>query len=289
VWRGGGWLMGGRFRQDHAILEGVVADLFPTLVGIATQMLATPPADAPVEVPAMLHYILKAYRTSTTLNLSAHQQSAESLVPWGQLLFRVVNLTIPASAVPADEDAREKSEWWKAKKWAFATLGRLFHRYGNPSQMPGQLKKEYGAFAAHFVGAFAPEIFGAYLRQVDLFVSGQAWLSAKCQYQVFTFFAECVKPKSTWALLKPHVENLVASFIFPHMCFTPAKQELWAADPADYVRTSVGRYRVLEAWLWVLKRPLQTSTRATTAPCPRRRRSCSSSRRTGRRRRSSRS
>jgi hypothetical protein len=231
------------FRQDHTLLDNVVSDLFPTLVNIATQMASTPPADAPAEVPAMLHYILKAYRTSTMLRLSPHQQSADSLVPWGRLLFQLVNLQIPASAVPADEGAREKSEWWKAKKWAFATLGRLFHRYGNPSQMPQALKAEYGPFAEHFVGSFAPEIFGAYLRQVDAFVSGTAWLSAKCQYQIFTFFAECVKPKSTWTLLKPHVENLVSSFIFPHLCFTPAKQELWVSDPADYVRTSVGVFQ----------------------------------------------
>jgi importin-7 len=204
-------------------------------------MISTAPADAPPEVPVMLHYILKAYRTSTMVRLSPHQQSAESLVPWGRLLFQIVNLQIPKEIVPQDEDEREKSEWWKAKKWAYATLGRLFHRYGNPSQMPSTLKKEYGTFAEHFVTNFAPEIFKTYLQQVDLFVSGQAWLSAKCQYQIFQFFTECVKPKSTWGLLKPHVENLVSSFIFPHLCFTPAKQDLWASDPADYVRTSVGK------------------------------------------------
>jgi hypothetical protein len=98
-------------------------------VTIATQMLASSPADAPPEVPVMLHYILKAYRTSTMVRLSPHQQSSESLVPWGRLLFQMVNLQIPKEVVPADEEERERSEWWKAKKWAFATLGRLFHRY----------------------------------------------------------------------------------------------------------------------------------------------------------------
>jgi hypothetical protein len=76
----------------------------------------------------MLHYIFKSYRTSTMVRLSPHQQSAESLVPWGRLLFQMVKLQIPATSVPADEEERERSEWWKAKKWAFATLGRLFHR-----------------------------------------------------------------------------------------------------------------------------------------------------------------
>jgi hypothetical protein len=121
-----------RYRQDDTVLAGVVAELFPTLVTIATQMASTPPAEAPAEVPVMLHYILKAYRSSTLIRLSPHQQSAESIVPWGRLLFQVVNLRVPPEVVPVDEAERERSEWWKAKKWAYATLGRLFHRFAAP-------------------------------------------------------------------------------------------------------------------------------------------------------------
>ena len=54
---------------------------------------------------------------------------AESLVPWGQLLFQVLNLRIPADAVPVDEEELERSEWWKAEKWACGISGRLFHRH----------------------------------------------------------------------------------------------------------------------------------------------------------------
>lgn len=106
----------------------VVAELFPILVNIATNMASTPPTSA-TEIPTMLHLILKAYKTSITLNLSKHQQSAESIVPWGRLFFQLVNLQLPKEALPEDEDERERCEWWKAKKWAYATLGRLFHRF----------------------------------------------------------------------------------------------------------------------------------------------------------------
>lgn len=141
----------------------------------------------------MLHLILKTYKTSIALHLSTHQQGPESLVPWGRLLFQVVNLQIPKEAVPEDEEERERNEWWKAKKWAYGVLGRLFNRFGNPSQLPSSMQEEYGAFAQHFVTTFAPEIFKIYLQQVELYVSGQAWLSRKCQYQMFGFFTEwCV-------------------------------------------------------------------------------------------------
>jgi len=134
------------------------------------------------------------------------------------------------------------------------------YRFGNPSQLPSTMQSTYGAFSNHFVTHFAPEIMKVYLQQVELYVSGQAWLSKKCQYQIFQFFAEwsvfpeclvlseliiwysahSVKPKSTWALLKPHFETLVSSFVFPNLSFTPAKKEVWDSDPVEYIRTSVG-------------------------------------------------
>ncbi|KAF9493565.1 ARM repeat-containing protein [Pleurotus eryngii] len=237
-----------RFRQKSDILSGIVVELMPSLVQIATQMLQSVSSassninPSSQEIPTMLHLILKTYKTSIIVNLSTHQQSADSLVPWGQLLFAVINFEVPQVAVPADEEERERCEWWKVKKWAYGILFRLFHRFGNPSQLPSTMKKEYKTFADHFVTMFAPEILNIYLRQVELFVSGRAWLSKKCQYQIFQFFTECVKPKSTWKLLKPHFESLVSSFVFPQLSFTTAKEELWTNDPVDFVRTSVDEY-----------------------------------------------
>lgn len=230
-----------RFRQKEDLMPQVVSELFPILATIATNMLSTPPTASP-EIPTMLHLILKSYKTSIILHLSKHQQSAESIVPWGRLFFQLVNLQLPKEAVPEDEDERERCEWWKAKKWAYATLGRLFHRFGNPSQLPSPLQDQYGAFAQHFATTFAPEIFKVYIHQVELFVSGQVWLSKKCQYHIFAFFTECVKPKATWHMLKPHFETLVSTFVFPQMSFNPIKQELWETDPVDYVRISVDEY-----------------------------------------------
>jgi hypothetical protein len=71
-----------------------------------------------------------------------------------------------------------------------------YHRFGNPSQLPSPLQHEYGQFAQHFATQFAPEIMKVYLQQIELYVSGQAWLSKKCQYQILQFFTE-------WFVLLP--------------------------------------------------------------------------------------
>ncbi|TRM60552.1 armadillo-type protein [Schizophyllum amplum] len=227
-----------RYRQKGDNMAHIVEALFPSLVTIASQMLENPfnPAQKE-EIPTLLHLILKSYKTSILVNLSAHQQRPESLVPWGRLLFSVVNLRLPAEVVPEDEEEREACEWWKAKKWAHGTLCRLFHRFGNPSQMPSKLKESYSAFAEHFVTAFAPEILKTYLTEVDLFVSNQAWLSKKCQYYILEFFNEC-----TWTLLKPHVQNLIQTFVFPHLTFNTDKQTMWSNDQLEYVRVTIDEY-----------------------------------------------
>jgi hypothetical protein len=108
----------------------VIKQTFGTLGTLATNLLNTPPAGAEQVTPVILHLILKLYKHSIVLDLSTHQQNAVSLAPWGRLLFQVLNLHILADVVPANEEERERSKWWKAKKWACGILGRLFHRYG---------------------------------------------------------------------------------------------------------------------------------------------------------------
>jgi hypothetical protein len=93
---------------------------------------------------------LKIYKSTLVSSLSPHQQSNESIIPWGRLLFSVVNIRIPFDAQPANESERELTEWWKAKKWAYGTLARLFHKFGSPSQLPSVLH-DYLPFAEHFV------------------------------------------------------------------------------------------------------------------------------------------
>ena len=99
-----------RFRQQSDILPGLVSELFPSLVNIASRLLSSPPPNASQEIPHILHLILKTYKTSVVIHLSAHQQGRESLMSWGNLLFQVVNLQIPPDAVPEDEEERERSE-----------------------------------------------------------------------------------------------------------------------------------------------------------------------------------
>lgn len=174
-----------RFRRSDNLVNEMIEKMFPTLVQLGAKFAANPTPDS----AEYLYVILKTYKTSTQINLSPHQQSPQSIVPWGTLFFQVVNMQLPQGTVlPGGPDEWETSAWWKAKKWAYNTLNRLFDRFGNPSQLPPAMKKDVKAFSEHFVTTFAPEIFKTYLQQVELFLAEQAWLSKKCTKAIILFF-----------------------------------------------------------------------------------------------------
>ena len=56
--------------------------------------------------------------------------SQDRMVGWCTLFIRVVSKEAPPNALSEDFDERESNHWWKAKKWAYANLNRLFVRYG---------------------------------------------------------------------------------------------------------------------------------------------------------------
>ena len=53
----------------------------------------------------------------------------DQMVQWCTLFLTVVGKDPPEHSLGEDLDEREKSHFWKAKKWAYANLNRLFIRY----------------------------------------------------------------------------------------------------------------------------------------------------------------
>jgi hypothetical protein len=110
------------------------------------------------------------------------------LVAWGTLFLQLVDKRV-SNEMNANEDERERMTWWKTKKWAYHCLNRIFTRYGNPTLLPSSNTK-YMGFAKSFVANFAPDILNAYLKQVDLWVKKEVWLSNKCTALIAAFLTD---------------------------------------------------------------------------------------------------
>ncbi len=48
-----------------------------------------------------------------------------------------------------------------------------------------------------------------------------------------------MKPKTTWQLLKPHVNMIIQTFAFPLFCFSEQDAEAFEDDPIDYIRSQL--------------------------------------------------
>ena len=158
------------------------------------------------------------------------------------------------------KEERQLNHWWKAKKWSYANLNRLFlrwveqfagrfwkmanpvSRYGNPTTITKSSSPESSQFAKTFITTFAPEILNGYLREIEKWVSKGQWLSDPVLSYTLIFLGECIKPKRIWDHLKPHMDNLIAHFVFPILCQSDEDLELFETDPPEYLHRKLNYY-----------------------------------------------
>ena len=106
---------------------------------------------------------------------------------------------------------------------------------------------DYAEFSQTFLNVFAPEILKGYLQQVDKWVAKTAWMSKACLSLTLAYLDECVKPKSMWAHLKPHMENLISHLLFPVLCQSDEDIELFEIDPPEYLHRKLNSYEEVSA------------------------------------------
>ncbi|KAF9570176.1 hypothetical protein EC968_002115 [Mortierella alpina] len=221
--------------EDREPVDGIIATFFPAIQQIGAGLIGSDN----VEAAEMLKVIFKCYHYTIQIDLSERQRDSSSLVPWGTLFLQMIEKPVPTEGLPTDLEELEKHPWWKAKRWAYQCLNRLYTRYGNPTSLTSDSK--FKAFAKGFVANFAPNILSAYLKQIELWVAKQAWLSPRVLCLIGNFFEECVKDKSIWSLMKPHSDTLITHFVFPQLCFKAEDEALWVDDPVEYVHSRIDK------------------------------------------------
>ena len=169
------------------------------------------------------------------------------MVAWCTLFLSVVSKPAPPNALDEDLDERENNHWWKAKKWAYANLNRLFTRYGNPGTLSKNNRQDLADFAKSFITNFAPEILKIYLQQIDAWAQKTTWLSKPSLSYTLSFLDECVKPKSMWVHLKPHMDSLISHVLYPILCQSDEDIELFDSDPSEYLHRKLNFYEEVSA------------------------------------------
>ncbi|KAL2020505.1 hypothetical protein VTK56DRAFT_8390 [Thermocarpiscus australiensis] len=212
--------------------DKIIEATFPRLLVICNE-LVNQESD---EAGEMLHIALKSYRHATWLELCDFLRQSAVNLGWCTVFLQTVSKAIPASAMQGDPLERERHHWWKAKKWAYFNLNRLYMRHGSPQAAMDRPASEIPSrFIKEFSTQVAPEILKHYLQEIEKWVAKTIWLSRPCLSYTIVFLDECIRPKEMWAHLKPHLTNLVTHFIFPVLCLTEEDIEKFEEEPEEYL------------------------------------------------------
>ncbi|KAI1819315.1 importin-beta domain-containing protein [Xylaria intraflava] len=198
------------------------------------------------EAGEMLHIALKAYKHATWLELSSYLKQQDVNLGWCTIFLQTVSKAIPASAMSEDIDERERHHWWKAKKWAYFNLNRLWIRHGSQG-LVAKNDEAAARFAKEFETTVAPEILKYYLSEIEKWVSKTTWLSRPCLSYTLVFLDECCRPKSTWSLMKPHLSNLITHLVFPVLCLSAQDVERFEEEPEEYLHRKLNFYEEVSA------------------------------------------
>ena len=102
-------------------------------------------------------------------------------------------------------------------------------------------------FSKQFTANFAPEILKGYLQQIEKWASKTMWLSKPALSYSLNFLDECVKPKSMWNRLKPHMDTIISHVLFPILCQSDEDIELFDTDPPEYLHRKLNFFEEISA------------------------------------------
>lgn len=224
--------------------DKIVDATFPQLLRIGNSLVH----ETSLEAGEMLRTTLKAYKHAIYFELPKGLRTYQATVDWCTLFLGVVAKEPPENALVDDLDEREMNHWWKCKKWAYVNLNRLYVRYGNPADIQkGGNGEDYTEFAKMFMANFAPEILRGYLNQIEGWVQKKTWLSKPCLSFTLSFMDECVKPKTMWDNMKPHMPILIEHLVFPVLCQSDEDLAQFEEEPAEYLHRKLNFYEEVSA------------------------------------------
>ncbi len=223
--------------KDRPVLDKLIIGAFPRIHSIGHSLLN----ETSNEAGEMLKFVLKIYKFAVYFDLPIPLQESQSLIDWGTLHLSVIQKEYPPDVLAIPESDRLTNPWSKCKKWAFFNLQRLFTKYAIPAKGS---KNEYINFLKLFNHNFVPQILQVYFQQIDGWVNKKIWLSGPCIYHLLGFLEVCIKQKSTWLLLKPHINAVISAVVFPLLIPSEELLESFEDEPEEYVHRLFDVYEI---------------------------------------------
>ncbi|VDK43500.1 unnamed protein product [Anisakis simplex] len=215
-----------RVKEKKPLVE-TMSVLLPMLL----DRLVTLMPDASQESCLLQKIILKIFYGLVQFSLNLEMMDMNALGQWLEQLRIVIERPVPAEVNNIDEDDRQRTVWWKCKKWASATTHRIFERYGSP----GQVESDYAQFADNYVTHFAVPTVNTCLNVLNRYRNGE-FVSPRVLNSILQYIGTAVSQSHTWKVIKPHCQEMIQTIIFPLLKHSDDDEELWNDSPEEYVR-----------------------------------------------------
>ncbi|KAI8465003.1 MAG: armadillo-type protein [Monoraphidium minutum] len=230
-----------RDEEERGPLVHVITTTFPALLTILHGVIANPAAGASAGLApaAYAKLVLKVFWSATFMGIPDALLADEQFRGWMGGLHDMLRRPPPAD-LPSDPEDRAKCAWVKAQKWALHISYRLFTRYANP---PRCADGNDQAFAKRFAAEASLTLLEDVLALLAPLASGSGWLAPRCANLALQFVTAALEEKEPYRALKPHIDGLLLHVALPLLAFNDDDAELWADDPAEFVRKG---YDILE-------------------------------------------
>lgn len=225
-------------------LDMLLTPVIPSVYSVADYMIKGDNSPLAAEI---LRLVLKCMHCCVEFHLSSHPVfcAVDKFGAWCLFANAVLTKKLPdprlgeagePAGMPADDDARERWGWWRAKKWAVKVFHRLADRWGQPAFHEEVHVK---AVAATFNKYVAPEVVRGILASLHDWRKGGRALPRKYQLYALHTLTACTDFASCWkGVLQPAVPFLLQAVIFHLFRMSGEELEAFAHDPADYLRSS---------------------------------------------------
>uniref|UniRef100_A0AAF5PKN2 Importin-7/11-like TPR repeats domain-containing protein n=1 Tax=Wuchereria bancrofti TaxID=6293 RepID=A0AAF5PKN2_WUCBA len=221
-----------RVKEKKPLVE-TMGLLMPMLL----ERLITLMPDASQESCLLQKLILKIFYGLVQFSLNLEMFTGQSLAQWLEQFRLIIGRTVPEEVNTVDEDDRERTVWWKCKKWASAIVERIFERYGSP----GQVQLNYSEFAENYMAHFAIPILNTCLQVLDGYRNGN-YVSSRVLHSLLQYIDIAISQSRTWKIIKPHSQGIVRSVLFPLLKYSDEDEELWSDSPEEFVRIKYDVY-----------------------------------------------
>ncbi|VDK75468.1 unnamed protein product [Litomosoides sigmodontis] len=221
-----------RVKEKKPLVE-TMSLLMPMLL----ERLITLMPDASQESCLLQKLILKIFYGLVQFSLNLEMFTSQSLTEWLEQFRLIIGRPVPEEVNTVDEDDRERTVWWKCKKWASAIVERIFERYGSP----GQVQLNYSEFAENYMTHFAIPILNTCLQVLDGYRNGN-YVSSRVLHSLLQYIDIAISQSRTWKVIKPHFQGIVHSVLFPLLKYSNEDEELWNDSPEEFVRMKYDVY-----------------------------------------------